>query len=336
MSNTNREENIAIALESTQELPNQWNQAWQESREIEFADNYRQANNLVVCGMGGSALGAYILRSGAATSVPLTIVEDYDLPAWANEKTLVVLSSYSGDTQETLSCANQAKKLGCLVTGITSGGELGQFLADNRYPHYLFAPKFNPSDLPRFGVGYTCLGLAGITDVLGFTKIGGEIDSLALPDKESVTAMAKRIAVGSKGKMLVIFSSGHLDGNGHTMANQINETAKTLAFWSRLPDVDHYLVEGVNPREIPVAAVFLTSRNYRKELVNRHDLTKKIFDQAGRGSFVFQPTARTTWGEILETLWFSGFASLFLAGENGVDPLLMPAINFIKSQLETP
>lgn len=338
----NLSKNVMIALDSVENLLDQCLQAWQESRAIDFSDEYFQIENLVICGMGGSSLPAYMIKSVFPSRIPISITESYDLPSWAGPKTLVSLSSYSGNTEETLSCAQQAKSQGCLITGVTSGGQLKEFLRIGGYPFYSFKPKYNPSGLPRFGIGYGVFGQLGILNKLRIVnKVGGSDWDKHINDgiehlrvcKDEMKASATKLAKDVKEKILVIFAADHLEGNGQTFTNQVNETAKTLAFWVRLPGADHSLIEGFKRFQAPVVAIFIESKHYSARMRERFRLTREVIKKDGYSTYVYEVQEGTLIQEMLEALFFSSFFSVQLSIENGDDPLAIPSVDFIKSKL---
>jgi len=157
---------------STEMFADQCEQIWEDAKKIEF-DSYKSVENIVFCGMGGSAYGGYIINSllKDQLSVPIISNNDYSLPAFVNDKSLVLLSSYSGGTEETLSCKDQAVNRGAKLTGITSGGVLAQTFKSNNTPALIFDPKFNPCGQPRLGTGYMILGSIALLNRMGLVSI---------------------------------------------------------------------------------------------------------------------------------------------------------------------
>lgn len=161
-------------LGSVELLGGQSQQAWDEVHALSFPENYKTVSNIVFSGMGGSALGAYVTNIFADTlAIPFEIVNDYHLPPYVNEHTLVILSSYSGTTEETLALrAEEAVDKKAFITGITTGGALGKMLTDRGIPAYIFDPRTNnPSNQPRLGSGYSVVGLVALFDKLGFIHV---------------------------------------------------------------------------------------------------------------------------------------------------------------------
>lgn len=341
-SKTNIQKNVTTAMESVSNLLEQVTQALEESGKVEFPASYRDFDNVVVCGMGGSALPAHIIKAAFPTKMPFTVVENYDLPNWVGNKTLVLLSSYSGDTEETLSCAQQAKEKNCLICGITSGGKLEEFLNINNFPKYIFNPKYNQTKLPRFGIGYGVFGQLGILASLGVFSNTSESEikrqvkeaiNFVGKNIEEISTEASKLAKELKGQITVLFAAGHLEGNAHTFSNQINETSKALSFWVDLPDADHSLIEGFVKHKPSVSTLFIISPNYNPRILERFRITQQLIENDGYETFLYEPKSGALIQEILELLYFTSAVSVFLAIENNVDPMSIPAIEFIKSKL---
>ena len=133
-----------LAFQSIQLLPNQIKQALRETKRINFPKSYFQVQNIVIAGMGGSAFSYYVTQAlfGRKLKIPFLLANDYNLPGFVNEDTLVIASSYSGNTEEMLSCANEAIKKRAKLTAVTSGGKLKELMRRNNLPFYLFVSLF--------------------------------------------------------------------------------------------------------------------------------------------------------------------------------------------------
>src|SRR5258708_23764757 len=128
------------ALGSIEMTGSQIQQVWKEAQEISFDNSYKQIKNVVVAGMGGSVLGTHVIQTVFKNElrIPVFIVPDYELPSFVNSDTLVIASSYSGSTEETLAAVENAVKKGAKIAGITSGGKLAEFLRNGHYPALIF------------------------------------------------------------------------------------------------------------------------------------------------------------------------------------------------------
>lgn len=318
------------------ELPKQCEQALTETRELQFPPEYSQADNIVVCGMGGSTLPSHILKSFAKFKAPFVINNDYELPTWANGNTLVLLASYSGTTEEVLACAKQAKSLGCLITGVTSGGKLAAFLKENNSPAYVFEPKYNTTRQPRLGVGYGLFGQMGVLENIGLMK-GDTGTDVALQklqsSSEQIRQSAESFAKRIKDHALLIFGARHLEGNAHTFANQTNESSKAFAFWFAIPESNHHLLESVKHTNIPTFALFLESDNYPDKIKKRFAITRELVEKSGWTTETYTPSSGTLLEEVLDVLLFSSLITTYLAKVYGENPLAIPNVDYFKEKL---
>lgn len=327
-------------LESIVRLPDQCEQAWKEVRQLALPCDYSKIQRIVVCGMGGSALPTHVILSlTRLLRLSLVLVNDYHLPVWARgDDTLVVLSSYSGSTEEVLSCAREAKKRKCKIIGVTSGGKLAAFLMKNSYPGYIFDPYNNPSKQPRLGIGYGLMGQIGILAKiraadLADNRVQSAISRLRANAKR-IHSSAKKLAKRVGGRAVIVFGSRHLQGNAHIFANQMNETAKTFAFWFAIPEANHHLLEGLKRPKIPATFVFLESGKYSPRIRKRFQITKDIVRQNKYKIEQYTPDAGgSELYEALDVLMLSSFLTFELALSYNEDPTAIPWVDYFKEQL---
>lgn len=324
-------------IESILQFPKQCQQAWEEALKVEVPRDW-QIQNIVVCGMGGSALGAHVIQASGSVKVPFVINNNYLLPYFANEKTLVILVSYSGNTEEVLSCAQNAKEKGCKIIGITSGSKLGEWLKENVCPSYIFNPEFNTTKQPRMGVGYTMIGMMALLDNLklfnaNYTDDIVENAIALLQEKLEVTQkLAQDMAIKLKGKIPVIFASDYLVGNAHIFANQLNETAKTFSTYFSIPEANHHLLEGLKHPEFSSVAIFL-GIHYTKRVIKCFEITQEILEKNGWEVLWYKPESDDSFAQSLQTLLFSSLVTEYLCVEYGEDPLDNPTVDYFKEKL---
>ena len=147
----------------SEKLLDQCEAAWDQVNKLSIS-KLENIQNTVFCGMGASIYGALVLKAilGSEIQYPMEVVSDYFLPDYVGKNTLVVLTSYSGTTEEVLSCAEEAKANEAKMLILTKGGPLAEFAKDNNVPAYIFDGKLNSGNVPRLGAGYTILGLIGL------------------------------------------------------------------------------------------------------------------------------------------------------------------------------
>lgn len=324
--------------DSTEMLADQCEQIWNDSKSLNFPAEYKNVQNIIVCGMGGSAYGGHVAPSlfKNELNVPLVINNDYDLPKFANKNSLIILTSYSGSTEESLSCAQQALKLGAKVTGLTSGGKLKEIL--NGKPALVFDPKFNPSGQPRLGTGYIVLGTLSILNTLRFINLPDEeVKSsieLLKSHQDKIKKSAQDLARNLMNKIPVIFSGGFFEGNAHIIRNQFNETSKNFSAFSVLPELNHHLMEGLqNPKNHKLSVLFIDSNLYPKIIQKRIKLTKEVVSKNDVPYFEYEAMGDSKLSQSLNVLSFGGYLTLYLALLYGLDPSLIPWVDFFKENL---
>lgn len=328
-------------LASIEALPLQCQQAWEEVNRLKIPDDYQKYQNVVVSAMGGSGLGPHIFYSLYLPSlkVPFTIINDYHLPDFVNKNTLVLLSSYSGTTEETLNCAKEAKTRGAKIIGMTTGGALAEFLKENNYPAYIFKAKYNPCNQPRMGNGYSVLGQMAIFNKCRLVKIKDqeikELISFLRFQNEKLKEAAKMMTEAIYDKIHVIIANSFLSGNAHAFANQVNENTKNFSCYFLLPELNHHLLEGlVHPEgKKALVSIFLNSDLYEEKIKKRLNLTKEIVVKNKIAVFEFKPEGDDKLKQSLATLEFSSFVSFYLSILYHQDPSLIPWVDCFKREL---
>lgn len=334
-------------LGSIKALPKQVEQTWSDFGKIDIPNACFLAKNVVVAGMGGSALGARVIDSLFVESdkVPIEIFNQYHLPKYVNKNTLVILSSYSGNTEEVLSDAKEALSKGAIIFGITTGGKLQKFLEDNNLNRYIFSPKYNPSNQPRMALGYSIISIMAILSKCGYIKVGKEdINSLVEDVNNKIKQFdvfvnnnsAKKAAKKLKDKIPIIVSSEHLVGSAHAFKNQLNENAKTFSVSFEIPELNHHLMEGLsNP---PYAKdllnfIFYESRLYSPRVIKRFEITKKVLSKIGVEYITYKLQSNTKLKQAFELLIFGSFVQFYLSMLYGNDPSPIPWVDYFKKKL---
>ena len=345
-----RREDKNFVLASIEALPYQIKQTWEELEEIKIPNNFKKVANIVVIGMGGSALGARMIDALAfeVLDVPLEIVNGYHLPAYADQQTLVVVSSYSGNTEETISSYLEAARRNCQVFVITSDGRLAELAAKNQNPAYIFQPKYNPSGQPRLGLGYSIVAQLGLLAKCGLVRLKDaqisevfnylqEKEEKFTPEIPTSQNEAKKLAFSLKGKVPVLISSEHLVGASHAFKNMLNETAKTFSMKFTLPEMNHHLLEGLmNPKENRenLKFLFLQSEFYDLEIEKRFQITQDVVRRNEIEIELWQAKGRTRLIQVFETIYFGAFVSFYLTIFYQVDPATIPWVEFFKEELK--
>jgi glucose/mannose-6-phosphate isomerase len=308
-----------------------------ESAKIEPFD---AVGGLLVCGMGGSAVGGDLaaVAFGNRLSRSLTTERGYELPAAMLPDRAVLCSSYSGDTEETMACYEAAEALGARRIVATTGGELAAAARRDGVPVIGL-----PSGLqPRSAVGYMFTSTAEVAALVGAAPgIRTEIDSSAAHLREAIdalTALAAELAERLEGTIPVVYGADLTIPVAYRWKTQINENAKLLAFAGELPEADHNEIVGwQGAREAGrVSAVFLGDRDQHPRVRQRIDLTAALVqpDAAAVARIETEGESRTE--RLLWAVMLGDLVSLQLAARRGVDPSPIEPIDRLKEQLGTP
>jgi glucose/mannose-6-phosphate isomerase len=326
---------------STELMAEQMETAWNEVSALDLPHDLGEIKNIVFCGMGASIYGALVLKAiqGPRMPYPTEIVTDYHLPVYVDKHTLVVLTSYSGTTEEVLSCAEEAKEKGAKMIVLTRGGPLAEFAKENQIPAYIFDGKKNPSSVPRLGNGYSILGLIGLMNKLNVITVADEeIEEAITRLKEKMPEIKDRAMKEYEmfiGKVPVIIAAEHLSGNGQIFRNQFNETSKTFSNYYLIPDLNHHLMEGLQfPEPSNLYFIVFNTRNFSAKITARVRLTIDVVKQNKQEVFEFRTEGQTIYDDFLETLLYGSYVTLFLALHYDQNPAVNPWVDYFKDELK--
>jgi glucose/mannose-6-phosphate isomerase len=326
-------------------FPRLCEQAWRMVPNFNLPENYSRVNKVVVLGMGGSAIGGDLVRSlveGESQS-QIVVCRDYDLPKWVDAKTLVIASSYSGMTEETLSAFEQALDTPSKKLAITAGGKL-RILCENRgVPVFTFDYKTQPRAALPFSF-FLILGalhkLRLVQDKSGdvaetltklnvmATKINEEVPSTQNPAK----ALARKLY----GRLALIYGAGITAEVAHRWKTQINENAKSMAFYEVFSELNHNSVVGYSlPEELTrqTMVVMLDSELLHERIRLRYEITQKLLQQAGIYYHLLKGEGTGAMSQMLSLVLFGDYVSFYLAMLNQVDPTPVKPIDFLKDNL---
>jgi len=308
--------------------------------------NSENIRSIIVTGLGGSAIGGDLARSVAGVHLqkPFVVNRDYELPAFVDESSLVFACSYSGNTEETLSAYNQAKRAKASIVCITSGGKLG-VLAESDSQQLLPLPPGLP---PRAALGFSLFTLLGALQKLQWipemsdsidetTTLLGKLGIKYGPSNPESQNDAKQIARSLHGRIVAIYGSGAiLEATAFRWRSQIEENAKTLAFHHTLPEMNHNeLVGWLCPEAVlrHVGVVLLRDRGDHPQVQRRFELTKEIIsNKAGVLQEVWSE-GESLLARVMSLIYLGDYVSLYLAYLNNIDPTPVEVIDYLKSKL---
>jgi len=301
--------------------------------------------NVAICGMGGSAIAADIVAGAWRERLrrPVSVLRDYYVPGWLGEDTLVILSSYSGETEETLTAAMQALERNALCVAITSGGKLGGFYRDEGIPVIDLPPGLQPRAailrllvplvvvLSRFGVIPDAS--ADLDDARG--AIGRAMDAFnpAVPYADN---LAKQVATMLKDTVPVFWGAEATAAVAQRWKGQVNENAKAPAYWGVLPEIDHNEIcgfEGMGAFGPMSRLVLLRDPRHHRQVERRFDLTRDLVAGHTGGVIELAAEGDTALGRVMDLVMLGDYASLYLGLLRGVDPGPVEMIGKLKGRL---
>jgi len=312
-------------------LPDQLRDAlWRvETARLEEAE----AAGLMVCGMGGSAIGGELAGAaiGDRLTRPLVSIRDYELPSWATPEWTVLCSSYSGNTEETLACFEAAEALGARRLVLSTGGELVERAREAGVP--VVAPPGIYQ--PRVAVAYMFVAAAEAAVLAGAAPgMRTEIDAAAaFLEREALAIKAKAAEIASTlgGAPTVVYGCDLTAPVAHRWKTQINENAKQLAFHSELPEADHNEICGWAGEDAGrMAAVFLEDCDQHPRERRRFELTAGLVADGGATVVRVETAGETRVERLLWAVLLGDLVSLEIARRRGVDPESIVAIDKLK------
>lgn len=315
-------------------IPDQLRDAlWRvESARLEEAD----AAGVMICGMGGSAIGADLAAAalGDRATRPLLTVRGYALPSWATPEWTVLCSSYSGATEETLACFEAAGALGARRVVASTGGPLVEQAREAGVPVVGLPGIFQP----RAAVAYMFVSAAEVIALAGAApRIHTEIDAAAAflaEQAETLRFQAAEIAGLLDGTAPVIYGADLTAAVARRWKTQANENAKLPAFYGELPEADHNELCGWGAGgEHRLAAVFLEDRDQHPRVGRRFELTAEALTAAGATAVRVETAGETRTARLLWATMLGDLVSLDLAEQRGVDPLSVRAIDDLKEAM---
>lgn len=298
--------------------------------------------NVVLAGMGGSALAGLITSVWPGFNVPFEIVRNYDLPSYVSEDTLVIASSYSGNTEETLSEYAQAKTKNSKIIVITSGGKLAELAASNNDPIFII-----PSGMqPRHAVFYSLLAIVTITDKLGIT-VGKVAELQATKDhlKNAIAGWtltvptsqnyAKQLAQESIGKSVVVYGSPLFFPAAYKWKISFNENAKQVAWCNQIPEFNHneFLGWTKQPVDKPYTVFDIRSDLDLPQVQKRFVVTAKLLSGLRPEPIIISPQGSNLIEQLLWTISLGDFVTIYTALLNGLNPTPVDMIEKFKKEL---
>lgn len=326
------------------EIPSQLRAARRVAAAVELPARYRSVRNVLVLAMGGSAIGAELVAAAAGDRlrVPVVVHRDYGIPGWADESTLVIAASHSGETVETLSGARAARERNLPLAVIATGGGLERLAREFRLPYL----RYQAAVLPRAAVGFSVglvhelLDSAGL--IIGPDSIGDAADDVEQvlggigPSVATEQNTAKQLAWSIFGRVPVIFGAGAMASVAHRWKTQFNENAKAWAVWEPVPEANHNAIEGtLNPREHGDAfyIVELRSPDESVDVAERYRVVEELLAERAANRSVVWAEGRSDLGRVLSAVAYGDMVSVYLGILYQTDPTPITLLSMLKERL---
>ena len=326
-------------------LPQQCTEAWEKIQSFEPPDEHGRVRQVVVLGLGGSAIGGDLLRGLVAGEcpVPLIVHRDYGLPAFVDAHTLVIASSYSGNTEETLDGFDEAHRRGARLLAVTTGGALAERARGWGIPLYLFDYKAQP----RAALGYSLFSLLGIVQRLGFVrdKSSDAAEAVAVmrqwqeeiqPAVPSPANLAKLLAHELYGRLPVVYGAEHLSEVARRWKGQCNENSKSWAVFDVAPELMHNTVAGYpypsGLRESLFVVVLQGAANHPRVQL-RFRIVCELLQRDGFSYRVIEARGQSRLAQMLSAVQLGDYVSYYLAMLYDVDPWEIANIDVLKERL---
>lgn len=332
-------------LSEIDHLPDQLESAYQRGLSLSLP-SWQGIDNVLIAGMGGSAIGADLVAAYASPlcEVPIVVQRNYTLPAWAKgSATLVVASSHSGNTEETLAAFDQALSSGCRILALCTGGKLARKAEESDVPLW----TFEHAGQPRAAVGFSFGLLLALFSRMGLIPHPASELSSALTamrkEKESLRAEnplannpAKQLAGQLVGQLAMVFGSDILEPVARRWKTQLNELAKSWAQFEFLPEADHNALAGLAQPEASLsksAALFLRAKSCHPRSLIRLELTRQAYSQEGVSTNTIDAKGETALAQQWTALLMGDYVAYYLAILYEIDPTPIQALESFKKLL---
>lgn len=309
--------------------------------QIDFAINNYHAHglkvgnysNIIIAGLGGSGIGGRIAKTYFADKcpIPIEVYSDYELPAYASSKSLIILSSYSGLTEETLAMHDRAKAIGAQLLCITSGGTLLELAQNNNIPHYIVETGYQPRMALGFSLTYNLLILSELNglDILSDLKSVQTVFKHSDEEKDRAKDMLTYFSESAKNKFVIV-ADGITESIGIRFCQQIQENAKCEAFINVLPEANHNAFETYYGK-LPTNFIFMNSHTNDRN-IGRFAYLKDLLTKQGNLVYEINLNGGSV-NEIFKTIHMNDWFSIYLSNQLGADNMTVPNISGLKNFL---
>lgn len=309
-------------------IPDMVKTAFKSGKELKIQG---KPENIVIMGLGGSALPGVMLQSLADLSVPVIVHRELTIPASLTKRSLAFVVSYSGDTSETLTMYRLASKVNDKLIAISSGGKLKEICRMNEATHIMVPPGLQP----RMAYPHLFFPILNILTTLGLVRdYQDELEELIknLSKKEHEEA-GRIFAAKLYGRTPLILSSSRLAGAAYKWKIDMNENAKTLAFWNVFPELCHNEINGLRNTNVDLYVIILRDDEELPFMRKAMDTVKAIFKEEGVPVAEIMVRGKSRLQKLFVAIMMGDWVSYHLALRYETDPTSVPVIDLYKQKM---
>ncbi|WP_445666668.1 bifunctional phosphoglucose/phosphomannose isomerase [Fodinibius sp. AD559] len=324
-------------------FPKQWKEAVKNTKDIELSIDKEDISNICFAGMGGSAMGADLIRSFCYDSspYPIQVVRHYEIPEWVDEDTLFIACSFSGNTEETLKALTAAREKGAQIIAVTSGGELMVKAAKEEFD-YIKIPGGMP---PRAALGYSFVPLYRIFQHLGIVDerdgalkdtarfLSEQNDIFSNPQDNEALNLAEEI----NDTLPIVYSDATMmESVNIRWRNQFAENAKTLAYGNTLPEMNHNEIVGwerIVHLTGRLSVILLVDKEDNPRIQRRMEIVEELVEDQTASLHILKTRGQTRLTRMFSLIQLADWTSFYLAIVNNIDPTPITKIDLLKSKL---
>ncbi len=315
--------------------------AWNLKIDLSSIDTTK-IKNIILTGLGGSAIGGELIQNFFRKELkyPYTVNRNYELPPYVNEETLVIASSYSGNTEETLSALNQAIEKKCQIVCVTTGGKMEGIAAKHNIP----IGKLLPGYQPRFALWINFFTVLNVFNNLKLVpdqnqNVKDSIELLKKRGNEYARPENKALSLAESllGYVPLIYSvSDYTSVVGTRFKGQFNENSKHHAFFAYFPELDHNEImgwEGYNPQEMKIKLINIWDDEYHPQVKKRLEITSEVIRKTGCEIIDLKSEEKNAKLRLVDLIFLSDWSTYYYAIIRGFDPTTIDNINYLKARL---
>lgn len=318
------------------DFPIQLQEALIIGKNHKFIAPVAEFSNVVVTGLGGSGIGGSIVQNYVfdKIKVPFIVNKDYFLPAFVNKKSLVIVCSYSGNTEETLMAMQQAKKAKATIICVTSGGKVAEF-SSAKHLDCILVPAGMP---PRACLGYSLVQILYILSYFGMIGNGFEKEiktsiKQLKADENEIQKKANTFAKKIFGKLPIIYSAASMEGVAIRFRQQLNENSKMLGWQGAIPEMNHNELVGWRDSASDKVVILLRNNDDYERVQTRMEINKKIFKKYTSNVVEIYSEGKSYFEQAFYLIHLTDWISVILADMRELDATEVKVIDFLKGSL---